>query len=145
MHGGYYGASFQVFQGLTQGYPMSRTSINVVVDAVMRHWISLVAGVAGGQDRWVREAIHCNDFLYSGDGLAASTDQVRLQGESDTLTGLFDRLGIRENVSADPVAQWETSWKMLNSRGWHRRDSSTGTDSSYRFSVLTVGRTWSRG
>ena len=33
------------------------------------------------------------------DGLVASTDPEWLQGEFDTLTGLFDRVGIRTNAS----------------------------------------------
>ena len=43
--GGYYGEAFQDFQEVTQGVPLSPTIFNVVVDAVVRHWVSLVADV----------------------------------------------------------------------------------------------------
>ena len=53
--GEYYGAPLYGEQGVTQGYPLSPTILNVVVDAVVRHWESLVAeqegGYSSGDDR----------------------------------------------------------------------------------------------
>ena len=37
--GGYYGEAFKGDRGVTQGDPLSPTIFNVVVDAVVRHWI----------------------------------------------------------------------------------------------------------
>ena len=37
--GGYYGTSFGGERGVTHGNPLSPTIFNVVVDAVVRHWI----------------------------------------------------------------------------------------------------------
>ena len=37
--GGYYGKAFKGARGVTQGNPMSPTIFNVVVDAVVRHWL----------------------------------------------------------------------------------------------------------
>ena len=37
--GGYYGEAFKGARGVTQGDPLSPTIFNVVVDAVVRHWI----------------------------------------------------------------------------------------------------------
>ena len=37
--GGYYGAAFKGKRGVTQGDPLSPTIFNVVVDAVVRHWL----------------------------------------------------------------------------------------------------------
>ena len=37
--GGYYGEVFKGARGVTQGDPLSPTIFNVVVDAVVRHWI----------------------------------------------------------------------------------------------------------
>ena len=54
LQGGYYGAAFQVFLGVNQVEPLSPTIFNVVVDAVVRHWISLVEGSTGGQYGWGR-------------------------------------------------------------------------------------------
>ena len=44
--GGYYREAFQGFKGVTQGDPLSPTIFNMVVDAVVRHWVSLVVGGA---------------------------------------------------------------------------------------------------
>ena len=49
--GGYCEESFQGFQGVTQGEPLYPIIFNMVVDAVVRHWISLVEVGAGSQDR----------------------------------------------------------------------------------------------
>ena len=37
--GGYYGKAFRGERRLTQGDPLSSTIFNVVVDAVLRHWV----------------------------------------------------------------------------------------------------------
>ena len=56
--GDYYGAEFQGFWGVTQGDPLSPTILNVVMEAVVRRRISLVAGGARWQGRWGREVLH---------------------------------------------------------------------------------------
>ena len=38
--GCYYGAPFTGFRGVTQGYPLSPTIFNMVVDAVIYHWMT---------------------------------------------------------------------------------------------------------
>ena len=40
--GGYYGVPFCGKRGVTQGYPLSPTVFNVVVDTVVHHWESLL-------------------------------------------------------------------------------------------------------
>ena len=70
-----------------------------MVDAVVCYWISLVIGVAGGQDKCGQEVIHRNAFLFVDDGLVVSTDMFWLQVSFDTLAGFFDRLVIGENSS----------------------------------------------
>ena len=88
--GGYYGAAFKDFWGVTQGYPPPPNNFNMVVDAVVRHWISLVAGGEGGKDGWGKEVQTCAAFFYSDDDLVASTDLVWMQGVFDNLTGLTE-------------------------------------------------------
>ena len=39
--GDYYGTGFKGARGVTQGNPLSPTIFNVVVDAVVRHWVTL--------------------------------------------------------------------------------------------------------
>ena len=40
--GGYYEAAFMGDRGVMQGDPLSPTIFNVVVDAVVRHWVSVM-------------------------------------------------------------------------------------------------------
>ena len=40
---GYYVEEFQGFRGVTHGGPLSLTISNLVLDAVVRHWVLLVA------------------------------------------------------------------------------------------------------
>ena len=46
--GGYYGAAFQGARGVTHGDLLSPTIFNVVVDAVVRKWVTLV--IAGAEE-----------------------------------------------------------------------------------------------
>ena len=39
--GGYYGDAFKGARGVKQGDPLLPTIFNVVVDAVVRHWVTL--------------------------------------------------------------------------------------------------------
>ena len=40
--GGYYRSNLQGFRGVKQGGPLSPTIFNVVVDAVVRHWVGVM-------------------------------------------------------------------------------------------------------
>ena len=71
LYGGILRGIMPRFSGVTQGDPLSPTIFNVVVEAVVRHWILLVAGGAGGKDGWGREVIHCAAIFYADDDLVA--------------------------------------------------------------------------
>ena len=47
--GGYYRTEFQGARGVTQGYPLYPTIFNVVVDAVVRHWVTVMIE---GAEEW---------------------------------------------------------------------------------------------
>ena len=47
---GYYGVVLRDFWGVTQGYQLSSTVFNVVMDAVVRNWVSLVVGAVAEPD-----------------------------------------------------------------------------------------------
>ena len=96
--GGYYGTAFQGFRGVIQGDPLSPTIFNVVVDAVVQHWVEEMVEGAGGQGRRSQEGRHQNSHFYVDDGMMALSDLVWLQGEFITLVGMFDWVGLRENV-----------------------------------------------
>ena len=42
----YYGTAFQGSRGVTQGYPLSLTILNVVLDVVVRNWVTVVIASA---------------------------------------------------------------------------------------------------
>ena len=96
--GGYYRAAFKEACGLTQGDPLSPTIFNVVVDAMVRHWGTVM--VEGVEERGERgqEGRHQNALFYADDVMVASSDPRWLQGAFSNLVGLFDRVGLRTNV-----------------------------------------------
>ena len=77
---------------------MYPTILNVVVDAVVCHWVLMVADLAEVPYGWGRKLLRCATLLYSYYGLLFSTDPDCLHGEFDTFTGLFDRVGLWKNV-----------------------------------------------
>ena len=84
---------------MTQGNPLSSTIFNVVVDAVARHWVTvIVEGVEERGDRG-QEGRYQNSLYYADDGMVASSDPRWLLGEFSTLVGLFNRVGLQDNVS----------------------------------------------
>ena len=53
--GGYYGTGFKGERGVTQGDPLSPTIFNVVVDAVVRHWVTMAIEAVENRGRGGRE------------------------------------------------------------------------------------------
>ena len=92
--GGYYRTEFQGFRGVTQGDTLPPTIFNVVVDAVVRHWVEEMVERAGGQGGRGQEGRHKDSLI---DGMMASSEPGWLQREFITLVGLFDRVGPRTN------------------------------------------------
>ena len=95
---GYYGAAFKGDRSVAQEDPLSPTIFNVVVDAVVRHWVTVMVE---GAEEWVecvQEGRHQNALLYAEDGMVASPDPPWLQGAFSNLVGLFDRVGLRTIV-----------------------------------------------
>ena len=83
---------------MTQDDPLSPTIFNVVVDAVLRHWVTGI--IADMEERGERgkERGHQADLFYVDDGMVDSYDSCWIQGVFNTLVGLFDRVGLQKNV-----------------------------------------------
>ena len=96
--GGYYGKVFKGEIGVTQGDLLSPTIFNVVVDTVVQHWVAGVISDAEAREDLEQEGQHQAVLFYSDNGMVASSDPLWLQGAFNTLVGLFDRVGLRENV-----------------------------------------------
>ena len=96
--GGYYGTGFKGERGLTQGDPLSPTIFNVVVDAVVRHWVTLAVKEAETQEERGWEGRHQAALFYADDGMVASSDPRWLQWVFTTLVGLFERVSMKMNT-----------------------------------------------
>ena len=87
--GGYYGTSFKGAWGVTQGNPLSPTIFNVVVDALVRHWVTLVVEDAENRGERGKEGSHQAALFYADDGMVVSSDPRWLQWAFNALVGLF--------------------------------------------------------
>ena len=89
-------------EGVTKGDPLSPTIFNVVVDAVVRHWVTLA--VTESETRGVRgrEGRPQAALFYADDGMIASSNPQWLQWAFTQLVGLFDRVGLNTNPCPAP-------------------------------------------
>ena len=95
--GSYYGKGFKGGREVTQGDLLSPTIFNVVVDAVVRHWLHLATQEAERRGERGREGRHQAALLYADDGMIASSNPRWLQWAFTQLVGLFDRVGLKTN------------------------------------------------
>ena len=89
---GYSGGPFKFKCGMTQGNPLSPMIFNVVVDAVLHHWVSVVAEADGevGPEVFGQYMQRMAAYFYADDGIILSMSVARLQRAFDILTDLFD-------------------------------------------------------
>ena len=83
---------------MTQGDPLSPTIFNVMVDAVVRHWLTMVMAKAEKQGERGNEGRHQDALFYVDDGMVASSDPHWLQWAFDTLVSIFEIVGLLTNV-----------------------------------------------
>ena len=83
---------------MTQGDPLSPTILNVVVDAVLCHWVMVVEEEDSGPYGFSRAVQNMAALFYTKNGLLASTRAERLQQVFDALMYFFYRLGMRNNI-----------------------------------------------
>ena len=95
--GSYYRKGFKGEWGVMQGNPLSPTIFNVVVDAVVRHWLQLATQEAERRGERGREGRHQAALFYADDGMIASSDPRWLQWAFTVLVVLFDRVGLKTN------------------------------------------------
>ena len=95
--GSYYRKGFKGERGVTQGDPLSPTIFNVVVDAVVRHWLQIATQEAERRGERGREGRHQAALFYADDGMIALSDPRWLQWAFTVLVGLFDMVGLKTN------------------------------------------------
>ena len=96
--GGCYGPPCTGYRGVTQGDPLSPTISNVVVDAVVRHWVTVVAPTKAGEEGLGETVQELTAYFYAGDGLITSPQLEMLQSLFDVITDLFNRVGLCTNL-----------------------------------------------
>ena len=71
----------------------------MVVDVVVRHWVTLALAKAKKRGkRWNKDR-HQAALFYTEDGMVALSNPCWLQWAFDTLVSLFERVGLRTNVT----------------------------------------------
>ena len=96
--GGYYGDAFKGARGVTQGNPLSPTIFNVVVDAVVRHWVTMSMDNTEKRGERGEEGRHQAALFYADNGMVASSNPRWLQWAFNALVSLFERVGLQKNV-----------------------------------------------
>ena len=77
---------------------MSSTVFNMAVDAVIRHWVMVVAPTEAGAEGLGDTIQELRWFFYAGERRVALPRPERLQRLFNALTDLFDWVGLRKNI-----------------------------------------------
>ena len=96
---GYFGHPFNGFQCVTQGDPLYPTIFNVVMDAIIHHWVRLVMPTEAGMGGLGLTIIDLPKYFYADYDLVTSTQPEKLQRAFDVLASLFDRFGLHKNTA----------------------------------------------
>ena len=96
--GGYYGKAYKGERVFTHGEPLTPTIFNVVVDAVVRHWVNGLVDEAEEKGETGREGRHQSAVFYANNGMVISSDPAWIQGDFNALVVIFDRVVLLTNV-----------------------------------------------
>ena len=94
----YFGRPFKGYHKVTQGNSLSPTIFNMVVDAIIRHWVAVVDPTKYGTEGLGLPIQDLEAYFYANNVLVVLTHPERLQRAFNVLTGLFDRVGLRKNT-----------------------------------------------
>ena len=95
----YYGALFKGSRGVTQGYLLYPSIFDMVVDAVIRHWVKVVTGERPVPYVFGRAVQTLAALFYEDYVILASSWMSRIQEALNVLTGLFDWIVLRKNFN----------------------------------------------
>ena len=121
-----------LFGRCIQGDPLSPTIFNVVVDAVVRHWLEGLENATEEKGGTGREG-HFSAVFYANDGMVSASDPAWLQGAFSALVAIFGRVGLRTNVDKTVSMACHPCWAWTGNQtteGYRRR--LTGVGSSFR-------------
>ena len=116
--GGYFGHLFKGYRCVTRGDPLSQTIFNVVVDAVIRHWVTVVTPSAEGTGGLGLTIMDLATYFYADDGLMLWTQPERTQRVFDVLTGLFYWVVLQKKLQRRLA--WSASHAKRQGGHWRR-------------------------
>ena len=90
--------SFKGYRSVTQGYPLSPTIFNMLVDSVIRHWVMVVAPTEAGAEGLDAPVQDLADYLCVDNGLVMYPRKDIFQRVFDVLADLFDQVSLRKNA-----------------------------------------------
>ena len=96
---GYHGPLILPERGYVQGGLKSCIDFNIMVDAVVRYWLTLVIPDDDVQDGLGRTVGDKLAVIYADDGLLSAKDREWLQKALDLLVSLFERIGLKTNAA----------------------------------------------
>ena len=96
--GHYCGALFTGSREVTQGYLLPPTICNMVFDALICHWETVVAGKDVGSEVFRRALLKLPSLFYADYGLIVSPQLAKLKESMEVLTGLFEIFGLQNNL-----------------------------------------------
>jgi len=98
---GYHGPAFHPERGQTQGDVFSSEGFNILVDAVVREWLTTIVDCDGNTvtNGFGISIAHRLSMFYADDGVIGARDAPWLQNALDILTDLFRRTGLATNAS----------------------------------------------
>ena len=83
---------------MTQVNPLSPTIFNMVVDAVVQHWVTLEIEGTDKRGGRKKEGRHQSTLFYADSGMVVSSNPCWLQWAFNALVSLFEHMGLRTNV-----------------------------------------------
>ena len=95
---GYHGPIITPERGVTQGGLFSCNEFNIMIDSVLRYWLTKVVpfNAEDGLGRTVEDML---TLFYADDGLLSAKDKAWLQKALNLLISLFERIGLKTKDS----------------------------------------------
>ena len=97
---GFQGTAFPATRGTNQGGLLYPTLFNVVVDKIIRTWLSMMLEYQRVDHDGLGDTVWwCLEVFYSENGMVGSCNLDWLQHTMNFLVGLFRRYGLDSNVA----------------------------------------------
>ena len=96
---GRFGEPFRAHRGVTQGDPVLPKIFNIMVDAIVREWIRQLVGNEAASEGLKGAIRLLLAIFYADDGYIASRSEEQLQEAIVLLADVFDRVGLRTDLS----------------------------------------------